>query len=205
MKVYIYALAHPLTGEIRYIGQTLNLNKRYREHLNIRQRPITHKISWIISLHKQNLKPNIIILAETDLENCDALEKYFIKSYTINGYRLTNMKEGGKLIPVTEETKKKISKSNMGRKSPMEGKRHPKERKERIRTSQPHAREVCQFSKNGDFIQIWDSASLAGEKLGLFRELISKTCYKKRQSHGGFRWCFIEDLIDYYGKTKTKE
>ena len=34
MVLYVYALCDPLTGDVRYIGKTENLERRYKEHLS---------------------------------------------------------------------------------------------------------------------------------------------------------------------------
>ena len=33
-KYFIYTLAHPITGEIKYIGKTNNLKRRFNQHLS---------------------------------------------------------------------------------------------------------------------------------------------------------------------------
>lgn len=123
---YIYGLICPLTNEIRYIGQTTkSLNERKRGHLNKFYRSLsinennkkTHKEGWFYQLHKlDRLKELEIVL----IEQCDKSiiydrEQIIINEYKTNGYKLTNLKDGGynpsghKLGNMTDENKKKIS------------------------------------------------------------------------------------------------
>ena len=60
--VCIYALSHPITNDIRYIGKSKRVKERYKDHLNDNSK--TYKVNWIKSLLKNGLKPNLIILEE---------------------------------------------------------------------------------------------------------------------------------------------
>jgi hypothetical protein len=55
LTVHIYTLAHPITGEIRYVGKTCRYEKRKIEHLYEDNR--TRKSNWIKSLRNLGLKP----------------------------------------------------------------------------------------------------------------------------------------------------
>lgn len=92
-KIYIYTLADPRTGEIRYIGKTNNLTTRYRHHLN--KRRYTHAGNWIYSLSTQNLYPIIEQLDVVDREYWRETEKYWISQFKTWGFKLTNFHEGG--------------------------------------------------------------------------------------------------------------
>lgn len=54
---YIYALAHPETEEIRYIGLTINLNQRYRSHCskNVNEKN-NWKSNWVKKIKKKFYK-----------------------------------------------------------------------------------------------------------------------------------------------------
>lgn len=51
---YIYGLFDPLTGEVRYIGRTVNLKKRLMEHMGKHTNDI--KSAWINALKWQYWK-----------------------------------------------------------------------------------------------------------------------------------------------------
>lgn len=95
MKYYIYTLSHPLTEEIRYIGKTNNLSKRYSAHLKDKCK--SHKTSWIKSLLSENLKPKLEILEEfTDEDECYKFEIYWISQFKTWGFTLVNLLDGGR-------------------------------------------------------------------------------------------------------------
>ena len=101
MIVYIYGLRDPATEEIRYIGKANNPKARLSNHLACND-VNRHKNHWIASLKKIGLKPDLIILEETNTLEWEEREKHWIKYGRDNGWRLTNICEGGSnnLYPV---------------------------------------------------------------------------------------------------------
>lgn len=94
MKYYLYTLSHPKTKEIRYIGKTNNISKRYSAHLNDKSK--SHKNSWIKSLINNDLLPLIEILEEFDDElDCYSAEIYWIEQLKNWGFNLVNLQIGG--------------------------------------------------------------------------------------------------------------
>ncbi len=139
----VYALSHPITNEIRYIGYTVeSLNERLRCHIkDIDKKSLnSHKNKWLRKLKSENLLPNIILLESYDTtKEAKFNEVRLIFEYRLLGYRLTNNTDGGdggkgykfskeqiqekikkqtgrKLKPCSEERKRKISEANKGRK-----------------------------------------------------------------------------------------
>lgn len=91
MKYYIYTLNDPDTKEVRYVGKTNNISKRYSAHLNDKNK--SHKVSWIKSLINNDKLPLITIIASFDCEKeCYKAEIQYIKQFT----NLTNLRSGGK-------------------------------------------------------------------------------------------------------------
>lgn len=95
----IYALKHPITLEVRYIGITKNsLKTRLREHINVSARhPNKSKLKaeWINQLKAEGLKPLIELIDTTDsYEELQKLEKYYINEYK-KKTDLLNMTVGG--------------------------------------------------------------------------------------------------------------
>lgn len=119
-KVYkVYILKDPSTNLIRYVGQTIrSLEKRLTAHLN--RKASFHRATWINSLKNKSLIPIIELLEIHDSkEKCDESEIFFIKTFREIGYDLTNATSGGggtKDYKVSDETKKKISIFNKGKK-----------------------------------------------------------------------------------------
>lgn len=94
--IYIYNLTHPVTGEVRYVGQTNNVKRRYWQHLSALSNSQTHVTRWINSLKASNLFPSINILqvcSDTDWEDA---ERFWIDTYKLCGASLTNLTAGGK-------------------------------------------------------------------------------------------------------------
>lgn len=112
MKYYIYTLSHPITNEVRYVGKTINIKRRYKQHLYDKRG--SHKSNWVQSIRKQNLKPILTILEECN-DNWQNREIYWISQFD----NLTNFLSGGQNSyrpPTSEETKEKIRQANIGKK-----------------------------------------------------------------------------------------
>lgn len=93
--INIYCLKDPITNDIRYIGQTINIKSRYRNHLNGNKFRNTHTTNWIQSLLNNNLKPIIEIIDTCNIEDLDKIEQKYIKEYKDKGFNLTNHSIGG--------------------------------------------------------------------------------------------------------------
>ena len=118
---YIYSLSDPNTKEIRYIGQTNNINKRLRGHINssvnIKNKQYnTHKCSWIRKLLQNGYNPIISIIETVNtLEESNIREIYYIDKFTNEGVKLTNS-HGGDVTDFSAETKEKMSLAKKGKK-----------------------------------------------------------------------------------------
>ena len=88
MNVYIYTLEHPTTGEVRYVGQTVNPTLRYKQHL--RGEPFRKRKAWMDSLAALGLKPKMEILEEVEEENILDAEWFWIEYLQFLGCRLLN-------------------------------------------------------------------------------------------------------------------
>ncbi len=78
--VYIYALLNPVTRQIRYIGQTTNLYRRYQSHLHSGLSGICVR-RWIEWLHRYQHRPLICVLETTDAQHSTAREVCWIRRY----------------------------------------------------------------------------------------------------------------------------
>lgn len=118
MKTYIYTLAHPETKEIRYVGKTTNLKRRYYQHFNTK---ICKKLSnkhlgnWLSSILNKGLKPSIEIIEECT-NNWIESEQYWIQQLKYWGFDLLNITKGGEGFRYkhSEESKRKMSLSQKG-------------------------------------------------------------------------------------------
>lgn len=114
--IYIYGLADPDTGEIRYIGKSIRVYDRLSNHCNDRSR--NHRTNWIKTLLQVGKKPALVILEELphDADWQDS-ERRWIAHARSNGWRLTNGTDGGDgLMNPPEEVREKIRATWVGRK-----------------------------------------------------------------------------------------
>lgn len=95
MKVSIYGLAHPLTGEIRYVGLARDPKSRLRQH---RCHPHTlHLKNWVRSIQRDDLEPRMLIFEVCDESICGDREKLWIQKFIKLGDRLVNITNGGEI------------------------------------------------------------------------------------------------------------
>lgn len=105
----VYALKDPRDGSIRYVGITIKSapERRLTEHVrNARKGVGTHVYCWIRQLLQLDLKPEFVVLEQTDDPDC---ERYWIIELRAQGYRLTNGTDGGVHFHHSDETKQKLS------------------------------------------------------------------------------------------------
>lgn len=120
---YVYGLVCPLIDEVRYVGiTTTSLYERRRGHLNKFKKNLegkkAHKEAWFKSLYSKNLLDDIkiITIEECDNDNLYEREKFWIEKYRNDGYKLTNLKDGGyrpsgyKVGAMSKEARENISK-----------------------------------------------------------------------------------------------
>ena len=84
---FIYALMHPITKEIRYIGKANNPKVRLRVHISDGRlfKENTKKSAWICSLLQKELEPELIIIEEVLDSEWKEKECYYIKKYKEEG------------------------------------------------------------------------------------------------------------------------
>lgn len=115
MEIFIYSLCDQF-GDIRYIGQTIDLKRRYRDHISSSiKSDKTHKSRWIKKMILSGFYPEIIVLETTSsLVESNFLESFYITYLKSLGVKLTN----SYITDVTEfsiETREKISKAKIGK------------------------------------------------------------------------------------------
>lgn len=116
MKTYIYILRHPETFEIRYVGKTNNIKRRFAQHKSKKclEKTGSKKLaSWILKLLSNNLLPIMEIIEECD-DNWAEREKYWISYYS--NTNLCNLSNGGEGVGHNDYTKSKIKNALTGRK-----------------------------------------------------------------------------------------
>ncbi len=95
---YIYTLADPRTGEIRYVGKTFCMRKRFYDHICCKNKRNNKRTAWIKSLLKDGLKPKMEVLetienaSDEDWAQC---EMFWISTLKFYGCDLVNGDSGG--------------------------------------------------------------------------------------------------------------
>jgi hypothetical protein len=92
----IYALVDPRTDRIMYVGQSIDIDKRYRSHLDTdRYEPNVPKRRWIKELTKAGMKPQLIVLEECGFAELDEAERRILSSLKAEGSAELNLAPGG--------------------------------------------------------------------------------------------------------------
>ena len=118
-KVFIYGLVDPRTNEIRYVGKTNDLKRRFAYHLCCKDDIGSHRYNWIQGLRKKNLKPERIIIEDVLQKDSNKREIFWIAYFRKQvGNKLTNIRDGGDGTQAgwkhTKEALKKISNASKG-------------------------------------------------------------------------------------------
>lgn len=215
MLVKIYTLQSTRNlSDIRYVGKTIQkLNSRLSQHLSLaRNKAKRHVYNWIRKELSEGYEISIIEIdsVETNIESIwQSLEQKWIAKYKELGYNLTNETKGGEgsndpeIIAKrnksiignhrSEETKQKISESN----------KHPKTEEHRQKVKQSmidlFGYKVDQYTIEGDFIQSWDSISLASEFYNICNSAIAGCCKHDYgfKTAGGFVWRYSGEEYHY--------
>ena len=119
MKTFIYILIDPRDNQVRYIGKTKSKTRRYYQHISEASKGNrTHKNNWLLSLKKDGLKPEMVIIDECNDDSWIFLEEWYIEIFKTWGCNLTNLTKGGE-GPAgyrhTEEHKQNMSKLHKGK------------------------------------------------------------------------------------------
>ena len=115
--VYVYGLCDPITQQLRYIGKSNNLKKRYQSH--IRYRDKSHLTSWIKQLITIKKMPEMFLIEEVPIKEWQEAERFWISYFKYIGADLVNMLPGGlggAVIgrEISQETRQKISEALRG-------------------------------------------------------------------------------------------
>lgn len=168
---YIYMLADPFTGEIKYVGKTSrHLYIRLGEHMQFRKDAANQSlVEW---LKKLEITPIVYFKTYPERLLLKA-ERYLIKYYSIDN-RLLNFNHSknprihkiGNRIKHSDETVRKITEATMKTKSIP----------------------CYKCSQDGIILSEYDSISHAHRKTGIPIENIYKCIKGERITAGGYKW-----------------
>jgi hypothetical protein len=212
----IYKITSP-SGKI-YIGQSINIEKRFNQYKNMNKKGIGIYLYNSIKKHGwENHKKEII--EECSIEQLDEREIYYINCYnTIN--EGLNLKEGGgfgchndetknlirlKAIgrKLSKEAKQKISQSKIGNKYNL-GRKHSDEIKQSFKyknrkkgkitpernkkIKEKLQKPILQYDLNGNFIKEWISQTEASQVLNINQPSISNCLKNRSKTAGRYIW-----------------
>lgn len=129
--IYIYSLKDPRDYQIKYIGKTIDVNRRLKEHTkpyNLKTNSL--KNNWLKHIIGLGLYPIMEVLEKCDKSNWEERERYWISYYKELGFELKNMTNGGEGIDgatMSDSFKLNLSKKRKGKNNPYYGKKHSKE------------------------------------------------------------------------------
>lgn len=206
-KFYIYKITSP-SGKV-YIGQTTSIKLRFKSYKNIGCKGQSFLYNSLMKHGVANHKFEILesYNNDTNISILNDREVFYINDYKEKGYKLLNIEEGGRNALKSEQTKKKLSESKIGKYkgelNPMYGKSHTsevrlkisiankgrkptKENKEKLfkAVSKP----IIQYTKNGDYIKEWNSATEVTKELGFNSRVINSQARGLRKTAYGFIW-----------------
>lgn len=199
MKVYLYTLEHPITGEVRYAGKTINpIYKRLKGHLKGIKFNKSHSVNWIKSLLEQNLKPIIKLYDIVDESVWEDEERLMIAQLKEWGFNLTNQQLGGDskhTLKITQEHKNNISKGLLsserykegiknrncnGNKNGFFGKKFTQKSIDKISLTKSKG-QVAIYDKDDQIIDIFTSATKASKFLKIHKQTILKRIRKQQK------------------------
>lgn len=94
-KVYIYTLTEKDSDDVKYVGQTNNLDARLYGHLNGKMSDDNPKMKWISEVVSKGGKIQINQIDECDEDEAAKRETYWINHYKEKGFSLTNSVDVG--------------------------------------------------------------------------------------------------------------
>jgi group I intron endonuclease len=113
----VYLLSDPKTEEPRYVGVTVNLKNRIRDHKKDKRK--CYRTNWIQSLKKENLSPLVKVLEEVDDKDRDIAERFWIAFFRERFDNLVNATDGGDgALNPSPEVREKIASGHRGKKRP---------------------------------------------------------------------------------------
>lgn len=99
---FIYGLHDRGSGEVRYVGKTIDLRTRLSEHKRGRSGIALRARRWILESEEVQMR----CLAIVPEDNWEWAEKSWIRALKIAGHRILNIAEGGNAPPTSEEVEK---------------------------------------------------------------------------------------------------
>lgn len=211
---WIYYIKNKINGKM-YIGRTNNFQRRKYEHFNIETNILLQRAYKKYGI--ENFEMNTIVTFQA-INNgvldkvLNELEIYYIKRYDTfkNGYNLTIGGGGCSGFRMSEETKEKMRKAQLGHPSSDKVKETNRKIINDLQLWKLFEKPVLQYSKTGEFIKRFNTikdaalelynsgvtdATLHNIRTSISRTLKGNSCYTQRRTVYGYLW-FSEEEHD---------
>ena len=169
LTVFIYALLDPDTLEVRYIGKSINPEKRFTVHICRSSAPDSYRKRWLKKLLTAGKRPVLRIIEEVPIESWVERERFWIADYRSRGARLVNSTSGGEgfadIPPEVEAARRiKISASRMGMKFTEEHKANLKASRKCLFSNPGQRARVCREQAVLTDVQVLEVWNLAASR-----------------------------------------
>ena len=195
----IYKIENLINKKV-YIGQSVDINTRFRSHKSELKRKNHSNRHIQNSYDKYGLEGfNFSILEICDANELDNLEIKWIKvTDSTNQDKGYNLESGGSLHKKhSKESRARMSESIRGMNHPFYGIKFTDEHKQILRESKTTNIPILQFDLDGKLIKRWEyGAGEAGKKLNIDQPAIFKCLKMTRKTFKGYIWLYEE----YYNK-----
>lgn len=202
----IYKITNKVNGKV-YIGQTTrSIEKRWKEHINHKSH-CSALHSAIVRYGAEKFCVEVIDVAAS-IDELNTKEAYWIEKYKSIAPYGYNLDSGGKNKIICQFTRDKMSKSRKGVSKPHTGIPRSEKTKEKIslankghpyypgvltedgrkRISQAQSISVSRYTKNGEYIDTFESATKAQQEIGVCSANITIVCKGRRKTAGGYVW-----------------
>lgn len=183
----IYKITSP-SNKI-YIGQSMDINRRFKEYTLISQNKRKRKICY--SIQKYGFDSHKFeLIEECNIEQLNERETHWKQYYLDlvnqdwNKVLFHELHDGGG-GPKSEITKQRMSLSSIG-------KSKSKEHCDKISKSKSgvsiNSKKVIQYDLESNYINEWFSMSKASKDLNININCISACCKDKQKTAGGYKW-----------------
>lgn len=162
MPTTIYTLSDPRTNEVRYVGKTYQaLPRRLSSHVRDAGRFNNYRCNWIRSLGKHPIIAAVVIVENSQ---ASATERAAIALFRAEGYRLTNLTDGGEGAPGMKHRPETIAKWKAYHAQPEVRARKSAFMKQRFVT--PETREKLKQLNTGKRLSVVTRAKISASRKG---------------------------------------